>query len=127
MVTPGNQIPVNPMNTAKLGGDVEVLPGLSLGGDVGVTGSKYYDGDYANQNSKLPGYVMLNLRASYALNQSWSLFGLVNNVLNQHEASYGTYFDPSNTVPLFAAPLTDLRSVTLLQPISVQLGLTITF
>ncbi len=124
-VTPGDRIPMNPANTFKAGGDVEILPGFSLGGDIGVTGSQYYEGDYANQNQQLSAYWLLNLRASYALSEHWSLFGLVNNVFDRHAASYGTYFDPSNTVPLFVSPLTDVRSVTLIQPISFRLGLTL--
>jgi iron complex outermembrane receptor protein len=100
---------------------------LSLGADLSVTGSQYYDSDYANQNQKLPAYWLVNLRASYALSTRWSLYGLVNNVFNRHAASYGTYFDPSNTVPLFSSPLTDVRSVTLIQPMSFQLGLRLAF
>ena len=124
-VTPGDRIPTNPANIFKAGGDVEILPGFSLGGDIGVTGSQYYEGDYANQNQRLSAYWLLNLRASYALSERWSLFGLVNNVFDRHAASYGTYFDPSNTAPLFVSRPTDVRSVTLIQPISLQLGLTL--
>jgi iron complex outermembrane receptor protein len=126
-VMPGDHIPVNPANIVKLGGDVDVLDGLSVGGDLGVTGSQFYDGDYANQNQKLPAYWLVNLRASYTLTERWSLYGLVNNVFNRHDASYGTHFDPSNTSPLFSSPLTDVRSVTLLQPVSFELGLRMNF
>jgi iron complex outermembrane receptor protein len=123
-VTPGDHIPVNPANILRTGGDFEILPRLTVGGDIHITGSQYYDGDYANQNAKLPAYWLANLRLSYAASDNWELFGVVNNVFNRHDASYGTYFDPSNTVALFATPLTDVRSVTRIQPVSVQLGLT---
>jgi iron complex outermembrane receptor protein len=124
-VTPGDHIPVNPANTLRTGGDIEILPRLMVGGDLSFTGGQYYDGDYANQNTKLPAYWLVNLRLSYAVSGNWELFGVVNNVFNRHDASYGTYFDPSNTAPLFAAPLTDVRSTTRIQPVSVQLGLTL--
>ena len=58
------------------------------------------------------------------MSDNWEVFGVVNNVFNRHDASYGTYFDPSNTVTLLSPPLTDVRNITRLQPVSVQLGLT---
>ena len=123
-VKPGNHIPINPANSFKTGGDFEILPRLTLGGDIGIIGSQYYDGDFANQNTKLPAYWLANLRLSYAVSDNWEVFGLVDNVFNRHDASYGTYFDPSNTVTLISPPLTDVRNITRIQPVSVQLGFT---
>jgi iron complex outermembrane receptor protein len=115
-VTPGSHIPVNPANTLKAGADVMVMEGLSLGGEVAVTGSRYFDGDPSNLNSKLPGYVVVNLRAAYDITPQWQLFGLVDNVLDNHSATYGAYFSPN-------PPLTDPRTLTLQQPTTFQLGL----
>ena len=53
-VTPGRHIPLNPANNMKVGGEWEMLPGLTLGADLVFTGSQYFDGDDANQNTKLP-------------------------------------------------------------------------
>jgi iron complex outermembrane receptor protein len=122
-VVAGNHIPVNPANQFRVGGDGEILPRLTIGGDLIFTGSQYYDGDQANQNPKLPSYVVVNIRASYAFSDQWQFFGLVNNLFNRHAASYGTYFETDDTAGLLAHDLTDPRSVTLIQPISFEAGI----
>jgi iron complex outermembrane receptor protein len=124
-VTPGNHIPLNPAHQLRFGGDVNIdlLPGLNLGGDLQLTGSQYFDGDQANQNGKLSSYWLLNLRAAYSFNEQWQVYGLINNVFNRHAASYGTYFQPDDTAGLFASPLSDPRSVVLTPPLSAELGI----
>jgi iron complex outermembrane recepter protein len=123
LVTPGNHIPISPANTIKAGADVTMMDGLSLGGEVAFTGSQYFDGDPSNLNSKLPGYVVINLRAAYDITPEWQVFGLVDNVLDNHSASYGTYFETDDTAGLLNPALTDPRTLTLNQPITFQLGL----
>lgn len=126
-VHPGDQIPLNPAQQARLGGDVQLLPGLSLGGELAYTGSQYFDGDNANQNVKLPGYTVVNVRVSYDITDRWQVFGLVNNLFDNHDATYGTYFEPDDTAGLVTPALTDPRTVTLMQPISFQAGLKVKF
>ncbi|HEY2008030.1 MAG TPA: TonB-dependent receptor [Rhizomicrobium sp.] len=116
LVTPGRHLPVTPANTIKVGADATVMEGLSVGAELAFTGSQYFDGDPSNLNSKLPGYAVVNLRAAYDATPQWQVFGLVDNVLNNHSATYGTYFSPN-------PPLTDPRTLTLQQPITFQLGL----
>jgi iron complex outermembrane receptor protein len=123
LVMSGNHIPMSPANTLKAGGDVTIMDGLSLGGELTFTGSRYFDGDPSNLNSKLPGYVVVNLRAAYDITPQWQVFGLADNVLNNHSATYGTYFSPDDTVGLLNPPLSDPRTLTLAQPITFQLGL----
>jgi iron complex outermembrane receptor protein len=123
LVTPGNHIPMSPANTLKAGGDVTVIQGLSLGGELAFTGSQYFAGDPSNLNSKLPGHVVVNLRAAYDVTPECQLFGLVDNVFDDHSATYGTYFSPDDTAGLLNPPLTDPRTLTLEQPITFQLGL----
>jgi iron complex outermembrane receptor protein len=122
LVTPGRHIPMSPANTIKAGGDVTVRDGLRLGGELAFTGGQYFDGDPSNLGSKLPGHVVVNLRAAYDITPAWQVFGLVDNVLNNHSVSYGTYFSPDDTVGLLNPALTDPRSLTLEQPITFQLG-----
>jgi iron complex outermembrane receptor protein len=124
-VTPGDRIPFNPPHHARIGGDVEILPGFSLGGDVLITGSQYYAGDDSNQNEKLPAYWVLNLRGSYRLSERWEAFALIKNVFDRHDATYATFFDPSGTSNLLNPALTDPRTLTLERPISFQIGLTV--
>ena len=126
-VTPGRHMPSNPANQLRAGGDGNILPGLALGADLVFTGSQYYDGDPANQNAKLPSHWTVNLRAAYDVTPSWQVFGVVNNLFNQHSATFGTYFGADNTVGLITPALTDPRSTTLEQPISFQIGLKTSF
>ncbi|HVW74876.1 MAG TPA: TonB-dependent receptor [Rhizomicrobium sp.] len=126
LVTPGNHIPVTPANTLKAGGDVTVMDGLSLGGEVVVTGSQYFDGDPSNLNGKLAGYAVVNLRAAYDVTPAWQVFGLVDNVLNNHSATYGSYFSPDDTAGLLNPALADPRTLTLQQPVTFQLGVKFT-
>jgi iron complex outermembrane receptor protein len=100
-----------------------VTEGLSLGGELTVIGSQYFAGDPSNLNSKLPGYVVINLRAAYDITPDWQVFGLVDNVLNNHSATYGSYFSTDDTAGLLNPPLSDPRTLTLQQPITFQIGL----
>ena len=124
-VTPGKHIPLNPAHHFRLGGDIEILPGVSVGSDVVIVGSQYYAGDDANQNPKLPAYWVLNLRGSYQFNDTWEAFAMINNVFDRHDATYATFFDPEGTSGLLNPPLADPRTLTLEQPISFQVGLTV--
>src|SRR5262245_6395264 len=64
-VVPGKRIPGIPMHQAKFGIDFRPRPEWTLGADAIAVGSRYFLGDDANQNPRLPGYWLLNLRAAY--------------------------------------------------------------
>ena len=70
---------------------------------------------------------MVNLRASYQFDESWQLFGLVNNLFDDRHALYGAYFDPGSTTGLVTPTLTDRRTLTLRQPVSFQAGIRLKF
>jgi iron complex outermembrane receptor protein len=123
MVTAGRTIPMNPAHQFHVGGDGQIFSGLTVGGDVVFTGSRWYDGDHANQNRKLPSLWTVNIRAAYDITEQWQVFGLVNNLFDTHAASFGTYFDPEDTEDLYTPELQDPRSITRIQPISFQVGL----
>ena len=112
---------------AGAGTDVELMAGLSLGGELAFTGSQYFDRDPSNLNSKLPGHVVVNLRAAYDITPGWQVFGLVDNLLDNHSSTFGTYFSPDDTAGLLNPPLSDPRTLTLEQPITFQLGLKLQF
>jgi iron complex outermembrane receptor protein len=126
-VTPGRRIPLNPANTVRAGGDVDVLDGFSVGGELAFTGSQAFDGDPGNSNAKLPSTVVVNLRTAYNLDNNWQVFGLINNLFDNRDATYGTYFDPSDSVGLVTPTLTDPRTLTLRQPITFEAGLKLKF
>jgi len=122
-VTPGRRIPLNPANTVRAGGDVDVMEGISLGGELAFTGSQGFDGDPSNLNAKLPSTLVVNLRAAWQIDERWQLFGVVDNLFDNRDALYGAYFDPASSTGLVTPVLTDPRTLTLRQPVSFQLGL----
>ena len=73
-VVPGNRIPGIPQHQAKLGFEYMPTPRWKLGADLIVVGSRFFIGDDANQNPKLPGYWLANLRASYQVTERVQLF-----------------------------------------------------
>lgn len=126
-VTPGRRMPLNPANTIRAGGDVDVMEGISLGGELAFTGSQYFDGDPSNLNGKLPSTVVVNLRAAWQIDERWQLFGVVDNLFDNRDALYGSYFDPSGSAGLVTPALTDPRILTLRQPVSFQMGVRLKF
>lgn len=129
LVTPGKRIPGIPMNQGKLGFDFRPIPKLTVGADISVVGSSYFVGDDANQNSKLPGYWVANLHATYQVTDHIQLYGLINNLFDKRYALYGAYFDTGDVanVPGLPAALTDARTEVLGAPLSVFGGLRVTF
>jgi iron complex outermembrane recepter protein len=123
----GNRIPLNPSDTIRAGADVDVTDGISLGGELAFTGSQYFDGDPSNLNAKLPPTVVVNLRAAWQITPTWQLFGTVDNLLDNRDALYGTYFGSDGTAGLITPALTDPRTVTLRQRVTFQLGLKLRF
>jgi len=127
MVTPGRRIPLNPSNTLRAGGNFDVMEEVTLGGELAFTGSRYFDGDPSNLNAKLPSTMVVNLRAAWQITPAWQLFGTVDNLFDNRDALYGTYFDPSDTTGLVTPALADPRTLTLRQPVTFQLGLRLKF
>jgi iron complex outermembrane receptor protein len=127
-VAPGKRIPGIPMHQAKFGIDFMPRPEWTVGADAVAVGSRYFLGDDANQNTKLPGYLLVNLRASYHPTKGVELFLRINNVFDRRYALFGTYFDPKAAANVgLPIVLTDHRSEVLGQPLSVYAGLRVTF
>jgi iron complex outermembrane receptor protein len=127
IVRPGRHMPLNPANTVRAGADMNLLEGLSVGGELAFTGSQYFAGDDSNLNAKLPATMVVNLRAAWQFDGRWQLFGTVDNLFDNRDATYGTYFSPSDTAGLVNPALNDPRTLTLRQPVSFQLGLKLKF
>jgi len=126
-VTPGRRMPMNPANSVRAGADVDVFDDISIGGELAFTGAAYFDGDQSNLNVKLPSTVVVNLRAAWQFDERWQLFGGIDNLFDNRDALYGSYFDPSSSAGLVTPTLTDARTLTLRQPVTFQLGLRLKF
>jgi iron complex outermembrane receptor protein len=129
LVTPGKTIPGVPRNLVKIGGDYAFTPQFSAGADLLVVGTQYFIGDDSNLEPKLPAYWTVNLHASYQVNDNIQFFGLVNNLFNTRNATFGTFFDRQTSAQL-ATPIAfngNPRTVTPLQPLSLYGGIKVTF
>jgi iron complex outermembrane receptor protein len=121
-ITPGKDIPGIPKHQFKARVDYAMTPAWTLGGNLIAVGSQYYVGDDANQNEKLPGYVVVNLHTSYQVTKQLQVFGLVNNLFDKSFSTFATYFEPGQIANALANPPTDPRMQTPAQPLSVYVG-----
>jgi iron complex outermembrane receptor protein len=134
-VTSGNHIPGIPRNIGKVGFEYAVTPRFKVGMDTILVGSQYYVSDDSNLSPQLPFYYTVNLRASYQATDHIQVFGLINNVTNNHYATYGTFYGTDTSGGGVNATLAandasgspDARAVTVAQPLSVYGGIKLTF
>ncbi|MBQ0932217.1 TonB-dependent receptor [Ideonella alba] len=124
-ITPGTRIAGLPRHQFKLSADWRVGGGWSLGADLqalsgrGVSGNEdglLEDGAGQRVDLSLPGYALVNLRATWkpAQVKGLELFGRITNAFNRRYASFGalaaTQFDAQgqftgdDTAALFVAP-----------------------
>jgi iron complex outermembrane receptor protein len=92
-VLPGDHIPGIPAHRFKAGAEYQVTDRWKVGADLNVVGSQWLIHDDSNQNAKVPAYWVVNLHASYRVNKTFEVFGLVNNLFNQHYYAAGTFFN----------------------------------
>jgi len=128
-ILPGNQIPAVPRHRIKAGVEYAVTDAWKVGGDALFFGDQYFVGDESNQATKLPSYFVFNVHTSYQIDKNVQLYGRIDNLLDNHYATYGTFFD-TNALPNFAnggAPFTDPRSVSPARPRAFYAGMKVTF
>ena len=121
LVTPGDHLPVVPQYRFKVGADYTVTDKWKVGADLNVVGSQYLFGDQSNQNPEIPAYWVVNAHTSYQISKNVEVFGLVQNLFNQHYFTTGTFFDPKS-VPL-SLGLTDPRMFVPGMPLAAYAGL----
>jgi iron complex outermembrane receptor protein len=128
-VMPGDQIPAIPRHRVKAGFDYFVTDAFKVGADAIYVSSQYFVGDASNQEPKLPGYAVVNVHASYQINKTIQIYGKINNLLDNHYATYGTFFD-TNALPNFAnggAAFTNAQALNPAYPRTFYAGLKVTF
>ena len=97
-VQPGDRIAGIPAYQLKLGVEYRPASTWLLAADALQVGSQYFGGDESNQNPKLPGYALVNLRASWRVSRSLRLHAEVQNVFDRHYSVFGTYYDTTSPV-----------------------------
>jgi iron complex outermembrane receptor protein len=123
-VMPGSHIPAVPAHRFKAGVDYALSDAWTLGTDLNVTGRQYLVGDASNQNPQVPAYWVMNLHSSYKVTKTIELFGLVQNLFNQHYYAAGAFFD-RGAIPFLA--FNDPRTLVPGMPLAAYGGVRATF
>ena len=127
IVRPGDQMPGIPLQTGKLGIDMQVTPQWVIGARVSISAGQVLFGDEANLTANTGAYVVLDVNASYQVTRSVQVFGMVQNALNAQYATYGT-FSQVTAVPNALAPgATNTRSLSPSAPIAAFGGVRMRF
>ncbi|MGH1463314.1 MAG: TonB-dependent receptor [Neptuniibacter sp.] len=90
-VEEGDSIPGLPEHNLKIVADWNLTSKFDLGAEVTYQSSQYYRGDEANENEKLEGFALLNLRGVYKLGNNVELFGRIDNVFDKEYETFGVY------------------------------------
>lgn len=127
-VKPGDHIPGIPAHRFKAGIEYQATDAWKVGADVNVVGSQWLAGDSTNQSPKVPAYTVVNLHTSYRITPNIEVFGLINNVFNQHYYLGGTFFGAggftsAGGAPNLMAQLSDPRSFVPGMPLSAYAGI----
>ena len=126
-VVPGDHLPGIPRNRLKLDVDYAITDRWTVGGNLLVESGQYFFGDASNQNPKLGGFYVVNLRCSYRIIGNVELFALVENLFDNKYATFGIYGDATATpLPGVAKP-TDPRFISVAAPRSVYGGIRMKF
>ncbi|MCU0956496.1 MAG: TonB-dependent receptor [Hydrogenophaga sp.] len=78
----GNELGLSPRMSANLGASVEVMPGLTLGGNLSYVGKRFTDFDNLPED-RLDSYVLTNVHAQYRMGKSVTLTGYINNLFDK--------------------------------------------
>jgi len=93
-VTSGDNMPGIPEHNVKVGADYAFTQAFSLGFDASYHSSQYYRGDEANNNAKISGYTVVNLRGRFNVTKNIEFFAKVDNVFDTDYETFGLYGEP---------------------------------
>jgi outer membrane receptor protein involved in Fe transport len=133
-VRPGDRLPGIPEHRFKAGIDYWVTPKWKLGGDLIAVSDQIFFQDDSNLNKPLGGYWRVDLHTSYDVTPRVQIFGLVNNLFDQHYGVFGTFFnldlgnqgasaDPGLGPDFFTNP----RTITPAAPVAAYGGVKVKF
>lgn len=90
-VNSGDRIPSVPRHLLKLALDYAISPRGSIGADWSHASSQYLRGDEGNLTSPVPGYSVLNLRATFDVSKRFTMFALIDNALGEEYETFGVF------------------------------------
>jgi iron complex outermembrane receptor protein len=123
-VVSGDHIPATPQHRFKAGFEYSITPPWIIGADLNVIGNQFLIGDQSNQNPKVPPYWVINLHSSYKVNKNVEVFGVVQNLFNQHYYVTGSFFD---TQGISFLSFNDPRTFVPGMPLAAYAGIRATF
>ena len=118
------RIPGVPQHRFKAGFDYTVTEPWTIGADLSVIGSQYLIADQSNQSPKVPAYWVVNLHTAYKVTKAVEVFGLVQNLFDQHYYVAGTFFD-THAIPFLT--FNDPRTFVPGMPLAAYAGVRATF
>jgi len=126
-VVPGDQLPGIPRYRLKLDADYAVSEKWTVGGDLVAESGQFFFGDESNQNPRLGGFCVVDLRSSYHVTDNVELFTLIQNLFNSRYSTFGIFGDVTKTpLPGVANP-SDPRFISVGAPLAVYGGVRIKF
>ena len=88
-VEPGDRLPGIPRHSFKLGGRYDLTSAWTIAADGIMSSSRVFVGDEGNDQVPLDGYGVVNFRSSYAVNDTFEIFGRVDNLFDANYATFG--------------------------------------
>jgi iron complex outermembrane recepter protein len=120
-VKPGDRLPEIPLHTAKVNLSYHITDAWSADLEVVGVSDVYLEGDQANLNKPVPGYVVFNAETEYKITPHLALYLQLQNITDNKYATFGIYGDPTGNgaFPQF----TNTRFLTPAQPFGVWGGI----
>ena len=118
----GSPIAGIPRNAVKVGFDFDVTDKWKIGADMVAASGQTLFGAENGAVPQTPGYAVFNLHTSYQVGKQLQVYGLVQNIFNQHYYTFGGLFD-AGALPNAAPALTDPRSLGPAAPFAIYAGL----
>ncbi|MGQ3048323.1 MAG: TonB-dependent receptor [Niveispirillum sp.] len=87
----GDRIPGIPLHSLKIGADVALTDGLTVGTEMQYSSSRYLRGDEANLTDPIGGFALFNLSARYQVLDGVTLHARVDNLFDRRYATFGIY------------------------------------
>lgn len=125
-VKAGDRIPGIPAHQFKVSSDFDIVSAWTLGFDMNYNSSQVFRGDEANLTSKLPAFVVFNLRSEYRFNKHVALFGRVNNLFDREYATFGMWGNTGNVLDSVGINEPQSRFVGVSAPRAAWIGIRLT-
>jgi len=111
-VRPGDLLPGIPRHSFKTGSEIALSRAWNVAIDTMLSSNRVFLGDEGNDQDKLAGYGLINMRASYLFSEQIGLFFRVNNLLDAKYATSGVLAEieielaeiPGASDPRFISP-----------------------